>query len=299
METLCPNCLDVKPEFFKVIIGDQIMLKMRIPPAFVKHVSEKSSERVTLECPGGDIWHAKLSRRADGMFIEDGWEKFLRDQSLGDEEFLVFRYNGDLHFSVTIFDKSACWREDSFEVNNPSQVANHPGSNPSMSFETNKHGTAEKPRRNRFLGLQNPNQENNIQSSSISCLFHDTGQRKSSPNSVKHYEIARSKEWEAAFTFKKPYFIVEMKEHCVDKPFYVTIPSSFVRSYIPYKKVKMVLQTDNNKRWPVSFSKFATRSCICGGWAKFCLDSNLRKGDYCAFELVDELELRVYISRVH
>jgi hypothetical protein len=88
----------------------------RIPPDFVKHVSETERGIAVIEGPSGNIWQVKYAKQEDGSFLQDGWEDFVRDHSLGNFEFLLFRYDGALSFNVQIFDKSACEKEDSFYV---------------------------------------------------------------------------------------------------------------------------------------------------------------------------------------
>ncbi|PIA59297.1 hypothetical protein AQUCO_00400295v1 [Aquilegia coerulea] len=77
-----------------------------IPPDFLKHIQKEESVMAVLKCPSGSRWDVKLSKRENGTFIQDGWQNFLRDHSLGNYEVLVFRYNGDMCFDVQIFDKT-------------------------------------------------------------------------------------------------------------------------------------------------------------------------------------------------
>eukprot|EP00262_Sarcandra_glabra_P020546 TRINITY_DN8232_c0_g1_i2.p1 TRINITY_DN8232_c0_g1~~TRINITY_DN8232_c0_g1_i2.p1 ORF type:complete len:170 (+),score=20.70 TRINITY_DN8232_c0_g1_i2:92-601(+) len=105
--------LERKPHFFKVLIGDFANC-LRIPPAFRKHLLEEASNRAVLEGPNGSIWHVELHKTINDMYLQDGWQDFVEDHSLRGNEFLVFRYDGNMHFSVQIFDESACEREDSF-----------------------------------------------------------------------------------------------------------------------------------------------------------------------------------------
>lgn len=48
------------------------------------------------------------------MILQNGWEKFVKDHSLELGDFLVFRYNGGLRFTVQIFGRTACEKEDNF-----------------------------------------------------------------------------------------------------------------------------------------------------------------------------------------
>lgn len=83
----------------------------QIPQEFLKHISKESSDKASLTVQGSvRSWTVKLSETGIGVFLQDGWLKFLRDNSLGDSEFLLFTYDGNMCFSVQIFNKNGCER---------------------------------------------------------------------------------------------------------------------------------------------------------------------------------------------
>lgn len=87
-----------------------------MPPNFLKHISKETSNAATLEGPNGSCWRVKIKRSCNGTFLSTGWPQFVKDHSLKEREFLVFRYNGNLNFSIQVFDTTACEREDLFAV---------------------------------------------------------------------------------------------------------------------------------------------------------------------------------------
>jgi B3 DNA binding domain len=81
----------------------------------VKHidiVKEAGSNTALLEGPTGRTWYVSIEKNTEGVFFTNGWSKFVQDHGLKEHEFLVFQYNGDVHFSLLIFDTTACERED-------------------------------------------------------------------------------------------------------------------------------------------------------------------------------------------
>lgn len=58
-------------------------------------------------------WTVRVREIGRYMYLKEGWQEFLRDNSLGDSEFLVFRYDGNMCFSIDIFEKSGCKRTES------------------------------------------------------------------------------------------------------------------------------------------------------------------------------------------
>ncbi|XP_068664953.1 B3 domain-containing transcription factor VRN1-like isoform X2 [Aristolochia californica] len=81
--------------FFKIMFGN-FAQQLRIPPGFIKHISGKSSKRVTLIGPSGGIWNVKLDMRSDhNTYLKDGWQDFVEDHFIQEHDFLVFRYDGE------------------------------------------------------------------------------------------------------------------------------------------------------------------------------------------------------------
>lgn len=79
-------------------------------------MERKNSGLVSLEGPSGNVWQVELSHETGSLSLHSGWSTFVRDNLITCGDLLVFRYNGNLHFSVQIFDKSACEKEVAFHA---------------------------------------------------------------------------------------------------------------------------------------------------------------------------------------
>ena len=77
----------------------------------MKHLSQETSNRATLTGPSGSHWSVTVSTDANGTYLQKGWKEFMKENSLGDNEFLTFRYDGNMQFYVKIFNKSGVKRE--------------------------------------------------------------------------------------------------------------------------------------------------------------------------------------------
>lgn len=71
---------------------------------------------VSLIGPSGNVWHVDLTQGNDDLFFAKGWPAFVRDHFIECGDLLVFRYDGELHFTVQVFDQSACEKEASFNL---------------------------------------------------------------------------------------------------------------------------------------------------------------------------------------
>ncbi|KAL4615571.1 hypothetical protein ACB092_07G136000 [Castanea dentata] len=262
--------LDNRPSFFKIIFEGHTTESMRIPPKFVKHLPIELPDQAILKGPSGEKWHVKLCKTVDGLYLKDGWEQFFRDHSLGDNEWLLFRYNGDLCFNVHIFGKNGCER-----VNASSTKANH---------ETTS-SSGKRPRgrpRKTPLGLV-PLHE------SKPCKVI-LGQQCNS-NGSKICKVADS------FTSDFPHFKCCIKKSSVVE-FLQTVPSIFARNHLPQSNRKIILRNSEDKSWEMNYINKEKNYKFSRGWKDFVRDNKLKVGDICIFELVAKNEMRVHIFPV-
>ena len=130
-------------------------LLQRIPPAFMKHLSQEMSNRATLTCPHGSHWNVTVSTDANGTYLRKGWKEFMKENSLGDNEFLTFRYDGNMQFYVKIFNNSGVIRQAAPVSGNGKRGRGRPRKRPVGSQDLHKqqlHGSEEGPRQSSKIG---------------------------------------------------------------------------------------------------------------------------------------------------
>jgi hypothetical protein len=102
--------------------GNFIFEFQALPKTFSNNV-KKLPENVTLRGPSGVVWNVGLITRDDTLYFTNGWQQFVKDHSLKENDFLVFKYNGESHFEVLIFDgESNCEKAASYFVGKCSNV---------------------------------------------------------------------------------------------------------------------------------------------------------------------------------
>lgn len=87
----------------------------------------RASGTATLVGPSGNSWYAELILIGDGLFFSDGWEAFVSDHFLEQGDFLVFRYDEDLQFTVLVFDQSMCEKEAALKAENHRDINENGG----------------------------------------------------------------------------------------------------------------------------------------------------------------------------
>ncbi|XP_043710118.1 B3 domain-containing protein At4g01580-like [Telopea speciosissima] len=98
-----------RPHFFKVILEPSIRDgKLEIPVEFVRKFGGELPDVAVLEVPGGREWSIELKKIDGAVWFHNGWQGFLKHYNISAGHFLVFRYDGNSHFFVLIFNENAC-----------------------------------------------------------------------------------------------------------------------------------------------------------------------------------------------
>ncbi|KAL9330553.1 hypothetical protein ACSQ67_000163 [Phaseolus vulgaris] len=77
---------------------------LALPKTFSDNLRKKLPENVTLKGPSGVAWKVAMIARGDTLYLAHGWGQFVKDHYLKENDFLVFKYNGESQFDVLVFD---------------------------------------------------------------------------------------------------------------------------------------------------------------------------------------------------
>lgn len=77
-----------------------------IPHEFVRSISGNSSSfKMVLKVPWGSSWPVKICKNPSFHYMEDrGWDQFVSDNDLGDNEYLTFMHEANMCFNVNIYE---------------------------------------------------------------------------------------------------------------------------------------------------------------------------------------------------
>ncbi|KAK7383089.1 hypothetical protein VNO78_28757 [Psophocarpus tetragonolobus] len=90
---------------------------LALPKSFSDNLKKKLPENVTLKGPSGVAWNIGITTRDDTLYFEHGWEQFVKDHCLKENDLLVFKYNGESQIDVLVFDgRSLCEKAGSYFV---------------------------------------------------------------------------------------------------------------------------------------------------------------------------------------
>ncbi|CAN6449359.1 unnamed protein product [Victoria cruziana] len=258
-----------------------------------------------LSGPSGKPCTVKLAKINDRLCFKDGWRTFAEENSLTEEELLLFEYDGKITFTVLVFNNTACERgalED--KVNGGASCSN------ASIIDTKEEENDDE--------LRDTSCESNEDSSSTEVHEEKTKGKKpknaASKQKYGKYFISRRrpvtheekrKALMSAISMESPFptFIVTMKPTCVYKGFYVNIPVDFLREHHILGETRTIkLQNVDGREWAVRLLRRGDRGGLESGWSDFVYDNNLEEGDVCVFELIGDkkkmLVLKVVIFRV-
>ncbi|PWA60097.1 B3 DNA binding domain-containing protein [Artemisia annua] len=302
------------------IINNITFDQLKIPSKFSKHLEGKTCGMVSLMGPSGNTWHANLSQQNDGLYIVDGWAAFVRDHFLEKGDSLVFKYDGNLHFTVQIFDQSSCEKETAFsaECNQDLSIFDqHFGkkrereyaslltnivdcvpkkARSSLAHEaTNINGQCE------VADLLNGSEHSG--SGLKNSITHALPLSEVCPNEDEFGRMSASEAEKIAQSYSSnfPHFTKVMKGFNVSGSYTLNVPYQFAMAHLPNCKVKLVLYNLKGESWTINSvptTKVQTSHTFCGGWLSFVRDNKINVRDVCIFELVEKCELRVNILRV-
>ena len=78
-----------------------------IPNKFVQKFGVDLSDMAFLTIPNARKWKVKLTQHAGGVWFQNGWSEFASFHGVTVGHLQVFKYEGNSHFDVLIFDAIA------------------------------------------------------------------------------------------------------------------------------------------------------------------------------------------------
>ncbi|KZV24985.1 hypothetical protein F511_01955 [Dorcoceras hygrometricum] len=97
--------------FYKLLITDDFNSQLRLPPQFVEDHAEIVLRKATLRVETGESWIVRIERIGEHHFFTEGWEKFASDVALEFKQFLLFMFDGESGFHVSVYEMSGCKKE--------------------------------------------------------------------------------------------------------------------------------------------------------------------------------------------
>lgn len=286
---------------------------VNIPEKFVRSVGGHIPELVKLETPDGNTHTVRAAKEQNNLVLRSGWEIFASVYELEEGDLLRFRYSGDSHFKVEIYDLSACEKESSCVVMNcnpclqkrsiphdspmrspgDEKLATRHNGSCSNSCKTSKTNPAGSPIRKPTekdtppsKGSQDPMDSDELRTTTRSCYVLAIGCNLTKAHKAEIDELEQKNKSEI------PLYVKTMDRTSLVDGFLV-ICKDYARKYLlPYKdEIITLCHANHSKTLGVHFEiKTDDTYILSAGWLGFVEDNELQEGDTCAFEVLKEPE---------
>ncbi|MCL7047613.1 hypothetical protein MKW94_026449 [Papaver nudicaule] len=295
-----------KHHFFKGFLEEH-KTRLRMPEAFYPRLSRESQscERAVVQGPSGSCWVIKVHKDQDGgIYLEKGWEVFVRENGLQVSDLLLFRYNGSMQFSVKVFNKHGVEREECFTPvrsspsvetrtrhgrlsagfqceDSPLAQQNKRGGSPSEEGLTTK--------RRRFVDRQQRYTEESDE---------DSGEDEVPKKTTTTLSYSRKIERTFASRSSSPFFRVIVQPSYLKHSF-LRIPDAARRVYFSDDVSEVEVKASDGRSWMVGIT--STKKCMrLSQGVDYLMDKknglNMKVGDVCIFEVVMKKSYKLVVQ---
>ncbi|KAI3903589.1 hypothetical protein MKW98_032243 [Papaver atlanticum] len=300
---------DRKYHFFKVLLEEDLT-RMQIPEAFYPRLSKESqsSRRAVVQGPSGAHWVTTVSKSQDGIYLNKGWEVFVRENGLRMYDFLIFKYGGGMQFSVKVFTMHGVLREECFvpvrasllleERNDTNEDESDEEKSDEDESDEDKSNEDES-----YEDKPNEDESNEDESDEYNPNEEESDENEeeyvSRPDGVRRRSASASRS-------SSPFFSITVRRAYLEHN-YLPIPWAVRRNYFHngLKKVKIITSDASDDRaWRIRTLNLGADIRLSKGITDFLKKKNglnLKVGDVCHFKVIKrrshKLVLRVQVSR--
>ncbi|EFH38718.1 transcriptional factor B3 family protein [Arabidopsis lyrata subsp. lyrata] len=254
-----------------------------LPYDFVRSFSNNElSGKMKIKAQWGSSWEVEICKNPRFYFMEkSGWVKFVRDNALGDNEFLTFTHKGTMRFTVNIF------KQDGKEMLQPPQSMASMASSRRRRTKTEQgisylattitaesNGGENYTRKLNFEKKKAAESQNSKRTEKVFSVRRDSAGASSS--SVAEFTIF----------IKKSYLI------------FMRIPKSVQSIHMPMQRTIFKIHQPNMKKsWNVVYLVANRGASFSGGWKRLAQEYPVAVGDTCKFSFIKQHELILFVSK--
>ncbi|KAJ0964788.1 hypothetical protein J5N97_025926 [Dioscorea zingiberensis] len=201
----------------------------------------------------GKFWKVKVQQDDERLFFGDGWNELAAAHGLDEGFFLVFRYEGNMVFTLKIFDLSGC----------------------------RKYNTAKKRKARTADEDTTDSALNNVHPGNTQSL-------KKKKKKKIHMSSLSEKQSEFIKVKEEPQFSKTISKYNLAHR-YLYVPFPFCASNGFTTTQDVILRDSKGKSFPVNLLSYPGQTPrFRRGWRVFSKEHNLKEGDTCVFEVDSE-----------
>ncbi|XP_013626977.1 PREDICTED: B3 domain-containing protein At3g17010-like [Brassica oleracea var. oleracea] len=275
--------------FFKIFqSADLFSESMRaMPYNFMKNISKEDfSYKMVIRAQWGSSWEVDISMNPRFYYMEkSGWNQFVTDNALGENEFVTFTHKGLMRFNVNIYGKNG---KEIVTPRKPHTTTPFSGikKEEDVKKEDESMGVGVE------IEVQKKKRAVEVGESSRGAALKKKKAEKPKPSNKKKKKMKRKKVKNGV-----PEFEITITNSYLK---FLAIPKKFEEAYIPDEsKVYMIHHSEGKGSWEVFCLVRQTRTIFSSGWCRLAREYPLSVGDRCTFHLVkpDEFVLTTKKAR--
>ncbi|XP_059643884.1 B3 domain-containing protein REM20-like isoform X1 [Cornus florida] len=264
-------------EFFKVFLPANSSQRLLIPLGFTAHLKEMIPSKALLRNCDGNCWPVEVKFFGnDHLFFEDGWVKFVEDNSLELGDFLVFQYNGNCVFDFSLYGRNSCEKKV--------KKASH------SRLKEEETELEEEEDESLMDEDEEEQEEEEVEEDHDEEEIISRGTSNSGNAAVNVGDEHRGRavvEGEDDYIFetghyvrpKNPYFVAKMKQTTRKND--LLVPADVIKDNNLKLPSEIVLRDQDGKTWTAKLVVWSDRRTWIRGWKAVCRWHNLRENDRC------------------
>ncbi|KAL1195952.1 B3 domain-containing protein [Cardamine amara subsp. amara] len=276
--------------FFKVLQRvDLYSENMRaLPHDFVRNFSdEELSLEMKIGAEWGSSWDIGISKNPRFCYMEkSGWEKFVRDNALGDNEFVTFTHIRKMYFTVNIYNQNCK------EMLQPPQSRASSSRVKTEQEEIKVTTPAELSHR----GATTPPAESSGGGKDKRKLNFGKKRAEESQTSKRTEKMVKARRYSpGASSSSVADIIIFIKKSYLN---ILRFPNHVSNDLMPRERTMFIIHHPDKKRsWNVVYLPRAKDACLSGGWARVAKEYSIAVGDTCSFTSIKPNELILVVSK--
>ncbi|WOL18344.1 B3 domain-containing protein [Canna indica] len=268
-----------RPQFLK-LLAPSCLRKLAIPRSFIKYLEQTEvtvHPKATLFSPlMGMFWHVSIVQDGCNVYLGSGWEKLAQAHNLEAGKFVLFRYEGNMVFTVKLFLSDGCLAvpganifprfilQEQINVEDSTDV-NHDSGN-SRKENTVACSSRKRPKPSASKGKQ---------------VIKEEASRVNYP--IRSKQLLQFEKVVTAYNISRGQLSVPRR--CMDDLF---------------RKIDKVIATDSRgRRWPLELWHGDKESIFTKGWRQFAEKNKVEVGDKCICRFVSERAMRIHVQKKH
>ncbi|KAF8780702.1 hypothetical protein HU200_001307 [Digitaria exilis] len=255
----------------------------QIPAKFVQKCITKehlNNHMAFVSGPHGKMCQIELEINQLGVFFAGGWSQFMAFHGITADNSLLLRYEGNMVFTVKVFELNGCQREYKQKQIAIQQSQLHVKHLPLLSYDASTLTYIQNQQETPVTKKDWSNSDGNIRSKGSMTFLKE-------PKTKCVFEIGRPS-W-----IRK-----EMNTFTIKNRLYLPLAFCEMIGLKNHSMIKLKTSMSSARFWRAHLCLYHNCGQLCGsGWKSFCHENEIKGGHICTFKIIEIDVWQVIIDR--